>query len=339
MNTHECPMVSIVVPTYNRKELLRAALESLACLVYPTNRYEVIVVDDGSTDGTDRTIRNIMESGPLRLVYLRQPHAGVTAARNRAVRAARGEFILFTDDDCTFPPDWITRLLEPMGSATVGAVGGPDLAPEDATLFVQCVDYSVTSFVGTGGVRRKGKASLANYYPRGCNVVVRRTAIDRIGPFDPTLTAGEEIELGHRLKQAGYELRYAPGAFVFHHRRANWSGFARQMFARGMTRVELIRRHTGLFEWSYLIPPLLVLFLFAGAALYPFTAVPDSIYTVACLTYLLVLIAGGSHGAATIGQPRAALPIIGMLLLQHVLYGLGFWTEALQPRRKIPGYS
>jgi glycosyltransferase involved in cell wall biosynthesis len=335
----EYPLVSIVVPTHDRKIHLRAALESLARLDYPKDCYEVIVVDDGSTDGSDQVVRDAMGANAMQISYCRQQHTGVTAARNRALQAARGSFVALTDDDCTFPSSWLQLLLEQMDSASVGAVGGPDLAPVDASLFVRCVDYSVTSFAGTGGVRRKEKRAVGSYYPRGCNIMVSKAALDRIGRFDPTLTAGEEIELGYRLKQAGYVLKYAPEAFVWHHRRDSWKAFTRQMFARGMTRVELIRRHSGLFEWSYLIPALLVLCILTGSLLTLSGAIPPIVFFPCAAFYLLALLTGGLHGAIKIRKLRALFLISAVLFLQHSLYGLGFLAEALHPRRKIPGYS
>lgn len=333
------PLVAIVLPTYNRVRMLRAALGSLAELSFPKDRTEVIVVDDASTDGTARMIREIMATVPFRLIYLRQRHAGVTAARNRAIRAARGDFLVFTDDDCTFASDWLERLLEAVTGPTVGAVGGPDPAPADSSLFSRCVDYALTSFIGTGGVRAKTGRSLARYYPRGCNFLVTRAALERVGGLDPTLGAGEEIELGYRLRRAGYRLQYAEGALVHHRRRDTWMAFARQMFARGLTRVQLVRRHPGLLEWSYLIPPLLVLALGVGATLTLARLLSPRLFLLPVFSYLLLLGSGGLHGARVLASPRAALILPALLFLQHILYGLGFLTALVRPQRSIPGYG
>jgi len=331
-------LISIVVPTYNRERMLRAALESLACLSYPRDLYEVILVDDASSDGTAGTVREFMAKSPFRLIYLRQSHAGVTVARNRAIRVAQGDFLVFTDDDCTFAADWLERLLEAVDSPAVGAVGGPDPAPADSSLFARCVDFAFTSFIGTGGVRAKTGRSLAAYYPRGCNFLVARAAIERVGGFDPSLGAGEEIELGYRLRRAGYLLLYAARAPVYHRRRDTWRDFARQLFARGVTRVQLIRRHPGLLEWSYLIPPALVIAFAVGAMLSLARLLSAGLFLISVCSYLLLLGAGGFVGARGLRSGRAIIIIPPLLFLQHALYGVGFLTELIRPQYTIVGY-
>lgn len=88
--------------------------------------------------------------------------------------------MVFTDDDCRAEPDWLSRLTNCLDSEKVGAVGGPDIAHRDDSLLAKCVDYAVTSFIGTGGVRRKGKR-IGKYYPRSFNMAVPAKVIEQVG--------------------------------------------------------------------------------------------------------------------------------------------------------------
>lgn len=328
------PNVSVIIPTYNRKNSLTATLDSLADLDYPKDRYEVVVVGDGSRDGTEDTIRGIKGRLPYSLSYHAQEKKGISAAKNLGIREAGGDLLVFTDDDCIFEKDWLSRLIGHLDSPDVGAVGGPDRSPSDASFFARSVDYTVTSFAGTGGVRRKEGVRLAKYYPRGCNIAFPQAVIEKAGGYDETLAAGEEIELDYRIRQAGYLLKYAPDAPVWHKRRGSLLGFLRQMYSRGYTRVELARRHLALLEPSYLLPPLAIvgfMVLGGGAFLFPFLL---KIMISLSSLYLGIILVAGAHGSLKIKDPRAWPIVSALLIMQHLTYGLGF-LKALFCRRKL----
>lgn len=331
----ELPIVSIIFPTYNRKADLQLALESLQALTYAHDRYEIVVVDDGSTDNSDQVVHSVQEDFPGALVYLKQSRKGITAARNLGIHRARGDLLVFTDDDCTFEKDWLQKLISHFDSPKVGAVGGPDRGPLDAPFLARCVDYTTTSLVGTGGVRRKEGLSLARYYPRGCNMAVPRRVLEDVGTFDETLAAGEEIDLGHRIRQAGYQLKYAPEALVWHKRRGTIKGFLQQMFTRGYTRVELIRRHAQLLEPSYLLPPLMVTGFIILLSICFFVPSAQRLLVLLTSLYIIVLFLSGLHGARIINDRRSFLAVPVLLLLQHSMYGLGFISALCFRTRKI----
>ena len=210
----------------------------------------------------------------------------------------------------------------------MGAVGGPDKGPLDASFFARCVDYTTTSFIGTGGVRRKAGFIVARYYPRGCNMMVPRNVIDLVGMFDPSLEAGEEIELGYRIRKAGFKLAYAPTAMVWHKRRDNLVAFVRQMFTRGQTRIELAKRHRELLELSYFIPPVVLFCVFMLSLLLLFCPAMIQTFEVPFLVACAILLAAGTHGAIQLRDARAVGAIPLLLGLQYLMYGAGF-VEAL----------
>jgi GT2 family glycosyltransferase len=316
--------VSIIIPTRDRKESLREALESLSGLSYPRDQWEVIVVDDGSVDGTDRLMGELQSRLSLPLHYHKRERRGLSSAKNFGIKQARGQILVFTDDDCILEKDWLNKLLTAFDSPEVGVAGGPDQMPRSGSFLAGCVDYSVTSFVGTGGVREGRAMRVAQYYPRGCNTAVRKSVIEEVGGFDESLIPGEDIELVYRIKQAGYGIRYVPDAFVWHKRRGSVKGFVRQIFSRGYGRVELGRRHRELFELSYLLPSFMVVgfvLLLGISLIFPFVF-KGLVYLTGL--YLLAIFAGGLHGAIRMGEARAFFVIPFLVILQHFSYGLGF---------------
>lgn len=189
------PSVSVVVPTRNRARLLRRLLEACDALDYPD--LEIVIVDDGSTDETPELLR--AWEGTNRLVLRHELKAGSYAARNAGWRAARGEWIAFTDDDCAPHPDWISRLVARAGTRTVAGVQGMTLArPGTITPFTHQIEQT------TGGPPY-----------RTCNILYSRAELTRQGGFDGTLRWYADNLFGLRARQAG-AIPFAPDAIVLH---------------------------------------------------------------------------------------------------------------------------
>lgn len=322
--------VSIVIPTRNRRECLREALDCLAAMDYPKERLEAVVIDDDSTDGTwEMVVRKQQERGQP-LVYSRQTGNGIPAARNAGVRAAKGDILIFTDDDCRFPRDWLVHLSRHFDTQNLGVVGVPDKIPAGRRFFSKCVDYAINSLVGSGGVRRKNGKRLARYYPRGFGMAVPRSVMEEVGAFDESLSAGEDIELSYRIWKAGYVVKFDPEAFVWHERRNTLAGFLRQMFTRGYTRVELARRHRGLLEPAYLLPFVMVigLVMLLGLSIFFDTALLILIFLASA--YSAALVVSSLAGWRKIKDLRAIAMIPLLMTMQHLMYGLGTLTALVR---------
>jgi len=315
--------VSILIPTRNRRECLREALDCLAAMDYPKERVEAVVIDDGSTDGIREMVARMQQERGQPLVYFRQTGNGIPAARNAGVRAARGDILIFTDDDCRFPKDWLVHLSRHFDTQNLGVVGVPDKNPAGGRFFSKCVDYTINSLVGSGGVRRKSGKRLARYYPRGFGMAVPRSVMEEVGPFDESLSAGEDIDLSYRIWKAGYVVKFDPEAFVWHERRNTLVGFLRQMFTRGYTRVELVRRHWGLMEPAYLLPFIMVIgfVILLGLSIFFDAALLILIFSASA--YAVALVVSGMAGWRKIKDLRAIAVIPLLMMLQHLMYGLG----------------
>lgn len=229
------PPVSIVVCTYNGGRTLAQCLESLFRLDYPN--YEVIVVDDGSTDDTRKIVERFS-----RVKALHQPNRGLSSARNAGLQAASGEIVAYTDSDCFADPDWLSLLVAQLERTGAAAVGGPNLTPEDGWL-AACVAAAPGQ-----PTHVLESDQVAEHIP-GCNMAFRREALVGINGFDPLYRkAGDDVDVCWRLQHAGHWITFAPGAFVWHHRRQGPRSFLRQQAGYGEAEALLRFHHPERFN-------------------------------------------------------------------------------------------
>ena len=216
----ETPRVSVVVCSYNGGATLDQCLTSLGEVRYPN--YEVILVDDGSTDDT----REIVARHPF-VRAIHQENRGLSVARNVGCAAAGGEIVAYTDSDCYADADWLALLVAALQRSDAAAVGGPNLSPEDGRIpaLVAASPGQPTHVLETD--------VIAEHVP-GCNMAFYKWALDEIGGFNPVYRkAGDDVDVCWRIQQAGYWITFAPGAFVWHHRRQTPRAYLRQQAGYG----------------------------------------------------------------------------------------------------------
>ncbi|MCW1913383.1 glycosyltransferase [Luteolibacter sp. GHJ8] len=227
--------ISVIVCTRNGRPRIGACLKALE--KQSLSAHEVIVVDDGSSDGT----AGLVEKQFPGAILIRLEPSGLSAARNAGAEAATGEFVAFTDDDCEPDRDWLAGLATAFAKGWDG-VGGPNLPPppKDAVEAVVAAAPGAPSHVMLDDEE-------AEHLP-GCNIAVRRTAYFDIGGFDPQFkTAGDDVDFCWRLRDKGYRLGFAPTAFVWHHRRPALRGYLRQQIGYGKAEALLIAKHPRRF--------------------------------------------------------------------------------------------
>ncbi len=194
---HNAPLISVIVPTRNRAVLLARLLDSLAALRY--SNWEVLVVDDGSTDYTPSVAHKAHAQG-VPVVYLYQPWSKMGAARNRGLELAQGEIVAFTDDDCTVDPGWLDAVSRAWASA-------PDaLGVQGRTVTIKA---AMTPFT------RQVEQLEAGQPYRTCNIAYRADVLRDLGGFDSELIRGEDVVMGMRVRERG-EIAFAPDAVVVH---------------------------------------------------------------------------------------------------------------------------
>jgi GT2 family glycosyltransferase len=231
----DTPCVSVVVCTYNGGRTLEQCLRSLSALNYPN--YEVIVVDDGSTDNTGE----VLDRFPA-VRAIRQPNHGLSHARNVGLYAATGAIVAYTDSDCYADPDWLTHLVDLLQRTSAAAVGGPNLTPEDGWL-AACVGAS------PGQPTHILESDQEAEHIPGCNMAFRREDLLAIGGFDDQYRkAGDDVDLCWRLQHAGRWIAFAPGAFVWHHRRQTPRTYLKQQAGYGEAEALLRFKHPDRFN-------------------------------------------------------------------------------------------
>ncbi len=219
------PRISVVVCSYNGERTIRDCLEGLLELAYPN--FEVIVVDDGSTDAT-AAIAKQYGFPPITTA-----HRGLSHARNVGVASASGEIVAFIDDDARPDPHWLTYLAVVFSGSSHAGVGGPNIAPAGDGDVAECVANA------PGGPMHVLLSDHEAEHLPGCNMAFRKASLEAIGGFDPQFrTAGDDVDICWRLRQAGCTLGFSPAAVVWHHRRNSIRAYLRQQ--RGYAKAEVL---------------------------------------------------------------------------------------------------
>ncbi len=260
---------SIIVPTYNRMEELAELLPSLRLLDFPRDRFEVILSDDGSDDETGRLAEYFRTQTDLPLIYIRQENMGPGAARNAAMEAAQGDFFIFIDSDVTVPRNWLTEIASAVEREQADAFGGPDTFRDSFPPLLKAINYSMTSFITTGGLRGKKGKKLARFYPRSFNMGLSRALWEKIGGFG-NLRHGQDIEFSHRIIKSGARVIFVDTAPVYHKRRTNLRRFYKQVFNWGVARINLYKLDSGMLEPLHALPALATMIVILVLLLAPF---------------------------------------------------------------------
>lgn len=252
-------LFSVIIPVFNRPHEIRDLLDSLSRQSH--RDFEAVVVDDGS----DVTCESQVLSFKTRMdvTYVYQQNTGQGFARNKGIHHAKGDFFVFLDSDCILPPDYLRRVAEAVSLRELDAFGGPDQARDDFNMLQLAMNYSMTSFWTTGGIRGRLK-DPSKYQARGYNMGFSRAVFDEVGGFRDANRA-EDIEISLRIKKAGFTLELVRDAWVYHHRKSTLLGFAKQSHQFGKNRVHVNRLHPGALQLVHFLP----FFFLVGVALLP----------------------------------------------------------------------
>ncbi len=229
------PSVSVVVPAFNEEACIRHCVQSLLRQEYPLERFEIIVVDNGSSDDTVA----ILSAYRSQIRILHETRRGPGAARNSGIFAANNEIIAFTDSDCVAEQHWLANLVKPLSDPQVGVVGGRIRAHEPVTEMERYRE-SLTDH----------ESSIMGKIPTVATVnwASRTADIRALGGFDCELTQGEDSDLSMRMFFAGHAFRYQPDAVVFHRNEKTLAQLFRVGAKHGMASVRLARKHAASYR-------------------------------------------------------------------------------------------
>ncbi|WP_067035794.1 glycosyltransferase [Allomuricauda sp. CP2A] len=245
---------SIIVPVYNRPEEIRELLESLVHQDFAAP-FEVVIVEDGSSESSEDIVKKFQ--GQLQISYYYKENSGPGDSRNYGMQKAQGNYFIILDSDCILPQQYLTEVNKELNQAFVHCFGGPDAADSSFTDVQKAINYVMTSFFTTGGIRG-GEKSVGKFQPRSFNMGISKEAFEKAGGFG-RIHPGEDPDLTFRIWKAGFDTRLFPKAFVYHKRRIDWNKFYIQVNKFGMVRPILNKWHPGTTRPTYWFPTFFML--------------------------------------------------------------------------------
>ncbi len=303
-------LFSVIVPVFNRPDEISDLLASLAS--QSDSGFETVIVEDGSTIPCREQCEAY--AGRLSLKYFYKDNEGRSIARNYGMDRAGGDYFIFVDSDCILPPDYIARLREALGETPADCFGGPDAAHESFTDTQKAINYSMTSFLTTGGIRG-GKVHMEKFTPRTFNMGFSRQVFEKVGGFREMFS--EDIDMSTRIRLAGFSIMLFPDVAVYHKRRVDFRKFWRQVHVFGMSRITLQLLYPGSMKAVHWLPALFVIgavAMIVWAFFWKWALVPLLIYILAL--WIWGMISTRSLKIGTMG--------VGAAMVQLCGYGTGF---------------
>lgn len=318
------PRFSLIVPVYNRPSEVDELLASLAAQT--SQDFEVVIVEDGSDRPCGDVCAHYREAG-LDVRYFFKENEGRSIARNYGMERAHGRYFVFFDSDCVAPPTYFATLDRELTRIGVDCFGGPDAAHSSFSDTQKAINFAMTSFLTTGGIRG-GKVSLEKFVPRTFNMGFSREVYRRVGGFREMFS--EDIDMSTRIRQAGFSIALIRDAYVYHKRRVDFGKFWRQVHVFGMSRITLMQLYPGSLKLVHTLPALAVVMLAVVLALAVFVSpwwlVLPAVWVAA--VFADALMQTRSLVVALKAVPASAIQIAG--------YGTGFikaWVRDILLRR------
>jgi cellulose synthase/poly-beta-1,6-N-acetylglucosamine synthase-like glycosyltransferase len=228
------PYISVVIPTYNRSTQLSRCLDSLFNQTYPKDRYEIIIINDGSKDNTENVLREYEKKAPCVFIWGTQGNQGIATATNSGISRSKGDFVCFTGDDCIPENDWISQLVDGFQNDRIGAVGGKVRSYQ--------INTPIQQFIVDARILDQEGFIKRNTLITG-NAAYRKQVLKEIKGFDNFLIACVDLDLSIRTQLSGYSIQFTPESVVYHDHPASIRGLFFQQYRNGKGYVQLHRKY------------------------------------------------------------------------------------------------
>lgn len=321
---------SLIVPVYNRPNEVDELLESLSRQT--EKDFEVIIVEDGSSIPCKEVTDKYRQTLP-RLLYFAKENSGPSGTRNYAAERANGEYLIFLDSDCVLPEGYIAAVSKELSASDAVCFGGPDRAHASFTPVQKAINYAMTSFFTTGGIRG-GKKKLDKFYPRSFNMGIRADVFRTIHGFNTALRFGEDIDFSTRVIKGGYKTRLFPTAWVWHKRRTDFRKFFKQVCNSGIARITLYLLYPDTLKLVHLLPAIFTIGVIAClvATILAGIFIPGCWWIVPLIPLFLFAILIGADSTRQNKSLKVGLLSIPAAYIQLTGYGSGFlraWWKRL----------
>lgn len=256
---------SIIIPVYNRPDEIKELLESLLVSDYQ-KEYEIVIVEDGSSISCKNELHSFKDK--LNISYYFKENSGPGNSRNYGMKRAKGDYFIIFDSDCIIPKQYLIEVEKELQSNYADCFGGPDAALKSFSDVQKAINFAMTSFLTTGGIRG-GSEKINKFQPRSFNMGISKKAFEVSKGFG-NIHPGEDPDLSIRLWKAGFETKLFPKAFVYHKRRINWRKFSLQVSKFGKARPILNSWYPEFSKLTFFFPTLYILGFFTSVLLFLF---------------------------------------------------------------------
>ena len=325
-------MFSLIIPIYNRPEEIKELLESLLLSSYKKG-YEIVIIEDGSKIDCKEVVAQYADK--FSISYYFKENSGPGDSRNYGMKVAKGDYFIILDSDCLIPANYLSEVEKELEANYVDCFGGSDAAHESFSKIQKAINFTMTSFLTTGGIRG-GSEKIGKFQPRSFNMGISKKAFQESKGFG-NIHPGEDPDLSIRLWKLGYKTRLFPNAFVYHKRRIDWDKFSIQVNKFGKARPILDSWYPEYSKITFWFPSLFIIGLFFSVIVLIFGCkLPLLLYA---FYYLMILV------FSTIQNKSLEIGLLSLVAVnrQFFGYGLGYLKSFLkikilkqQPEKAFP---
>ncbi|MBN1251968.1 MAG: glycosyltransferase [Bacteroidales bacterium] len=320
---------SIIIPVYNRPDEVEELLESLT--KQTEQNFEVIIIEDGSDIKCDKIIEKY--KSVLDISYYFKENGGPATARNFGISKSKFDYFIFFDSDCIIPDKYFEVLKNNFYYDFYDAFGGPDAAHESFSPIQKAINYSMTSFYTTGGIRG-GNEKMEQFKPRSFNMGYSRKVFEKTGGFSD-MRFGEDVDMSLKIIDHKFKTKLIKEAFVYHKRRTDFLKFFKQVYNSGIARINLFIRHPKSLKLVHLFPSLFLL----GTIFIIFLAIINLLFLIPIILYVLLIF---THSAILNKSAKVAFLSIPAAFIQLFGYGSGFlsavWKRLILSRKEFHAF-
>jgi len=252
-------LFSLIIPVYNRPDEVDELLESLSQSDF-NEEFEIVIIEDGSSLKCEDVVHKY--DLKLTISYYYKENSGPGNSRNYGMQKAKGDYFIIFDSDCIIPKNYLTEVSNALKENYVDCFGGPDKALDSFSDIQKAINFAMTSFLTTGGIRG-GSEKIDKFQPRSFNMGLSRKAFEASNGFG-NIHPGEDPDLSIRLWELDFETRLFPKAFVYHKRRIDWEKFTVQVNKFGKARPILNSWYPQYNKLTFFFPSVFIIgFVFA----------------------------------------------------------------------------
>jgi glycosyltransferase involved in cell wall biosynthesis len=327
-------LFSLIIPVYNRPDEVDELLESLTKSTY-NEIYEIVLIEDGSTIRCQEVAAKY--GNKLDISYYYKPNSGPGDSRNYGMEKARGDYFIIFDSDCIIPPQYLSEVEKALQENYVDCFGGPDSALDSFSDIQKAINFAMTSFLTTGGIRG-GSEKIGKFQPRSFNMGLSRKAFLASNGFG-NIHPGEDPDLSIRLWNLGFETRLFSKAYVYHKRRIDWDKFSIQVNKFGKARPILNSWYPQYNKLTFFFPTCFILGLVLAVIILLFFNI-DILLQLYFVYFVIIFI------VSTIQNKSLKIGFLSVIAVwkQFYGYGIGFLESFIKiiilkkkPQEAFPG--